>query len=322
MVRKGLLFLLCAVMLAVWCGCKKDGVVLVNTSLRDNPKIGKGEFRWVSQVNRGQQVKIVKEKDEEWYEVQLMDGETKGWIEKKYVHKGEKKIVSFADQTKVFDQPDENSRVIGNLPAGTKAIVTKEKNNWTEVNIRWGLSGWIQKSNYSVDSDVTTKARYEVYISGIGKCFVEASSTLDPATGNYTANKMFDGNPGTAWQEGDSGDGEGEWVEITFPQPSSVSISMINGMAAKDSKYASYGAEGDLYVLNNRVKSMKIEYSIAGAQDNENKVVTLDDDFRDFQDLGTFNNITYIKFEIDGVYRGLKWRDTSIGEIRMVKSQY
>lgn len=320
--NRGLIFLLCAMTLMLFCGCKKDGVVLLNTALRDNPKTAKGEYKWVTQVNRGQVVKIIKEEGDQWYEVQLSDGETKGWIEQKYIHKGEKKIVSFSDQTKMYSQPDENSKVSGTFPAGTKAIVTKEKGDWTEVNIRWGVSGWIQKSNYSLDSDVTNKVRYDVYIAGIGKCSVEASSTLDPSTGTYTVNKMFDGNPGTAWQEGESGDGQGEWIEITFPQPVSVNVSLINGMAMRDSKYAEYGADGDLYLLNSRIKSLRVEAETDGGPGIDQREVSFNDDTREFQDVGTFNNIFKIKLQIDGVFPGLKWNDTSIGEIRIVKAGY
>ncbi|MBN1531533.1 MAG: SH3 domain-containing protein [Spirochaetes bacterium] len=327
MIKKGVLFLVIACALLYAAGCKKEGVVLVNTSLRDNPKVTRGEFKWVKVVNRGQQVTILEEKNDEWYQVQLSDGVTKGWLEKKYVHRGEKKIISFSGETKLLDQPDENSRVLRTLPAGTKAIVLKEKSGWAEVNVRWGLSGWIPQSGYSLDSDATTKAIYEVYISGVGKCEVEASSTLTPQTGAYTANRMFDGNPGTAWQEGEDDDGEGQWVEIRLPEPSSVSISLVNGMAAKDEKYASYGADGDLYLLNNRVKSLRVEYDetdSAGGEgmSTQSKTVTLEDDFRDFQDLGTFHKLIRIRLAIDGVYRGEKWRDTSIGEIRIVKAQY
>ncbi len=326
--KKGIFFALCACVLIFTTGCKKNGVVLIDTALRDNPKTARGEYKWVKGVNRGQVVSILNEKEDQWYEVQLSDGETKGWIEQKYVHKGEKKIISFTELTKIYDQPDENSRVKNTMPVGTKAIVLKEKNNWAEVNVRWGVSGWIPIGAFSVDSDVTPKATYEIYISGIGKCEIEASSTLTPQTGSYTANKMFDGNPATAWQEGEDGDGQGQWVEIRFPEPVSVSVSLINGMVGKDAKFASYGADGDLYLLNNRLKSARVEYTEVGYQEDGGQgektgssVANFEDDFRDFQDVGSFGHISRIKLEIDSVYRGQKWRDTSIGEIRIVKTQ-
>jgi SH3-like domain-containing protein len=319
MAKRALMIILALSFIAI-IGCKKEGVVLVTAGLRDEPKTAKGTYKWLKNVNRGQIVSIVKEKDDEWYQVELPDGITKGWIEQKYVHKGKAVIISFTDQTKLYDQPDLNSKVNGTFPAGTKAIVINDKGDWYNVNVKYGQSGWLQKGSFQQDSQVKSQERYEVYVSGIGKCFVEASSTLADSGGySYTVKNLFDGNPATAWQEGSDGNGEGEWIEVSLPGPSNVNLSMINGMVKKDSKFASYGADGDLYQLNSRVRSMRVEsWDAEGGQ--HTMEVSFEDNYPDYQTIGDFNNVTKIRLVIDGVYSGIKWQDTSVGELKIKKS--
>ena len=300
------------------CG-PKHAVSLLTTSLRDKPKTAKGAFKWVKNVKRGQQFKILeKQKNGEWIKVQLPDGETEGWIQERYVHLGKKFFISFSDKTKLYDQPDPSSKIKKNLAMGTKALVIKEKGDWVKVNVKWRLDGWVKKGSYQ-EGIVESAGIYEVYISGIGKCNVEASSTLpDEAGFTYTVKNLFDKNPGTTWQEGESDSGVGQWVTISFPEPVSIGISLINGFVKKDKKFEKYGAEGDLYVLNNRIKSMKIETFFMN-DDSQNRVVEFEDNIRDYQDAGVYNNVVKIKLIIDGVYKGSKWNDTSIGEIKIQK---
>ena len=44
--------------------CKKEGVTLINTSLRDVPSDRKGAYKWIKDVNRGQVVRIIDEQAE------------------------------------------------------------------------------------------------------------------------------------------------------------------------------------------------------------------------------------------------------------------
>jgi uncharacterized protein YgiM (DUF1202 family) len=317
MFKKMFLISACVIFLFA-IGCKKEGVSLVNAGLRDAPSDQKGKFNWVKGVNRGQVVKIMEEQAEgDWMKVQLPDGDTRGWILKTYIHKGSKKIVEFTDSTRLYDQPDVDSKVKSNLPAGTKAIVLKEKDKWYNVNINFGVDGWVKGDAFKEASEVPAKSLLEVNIPGIGKCSVEASSNLPDSEGyTFGVTNLFDRNAETTWQVGNGG--TGEWIEITFPQPVSISAAMINGFVKVDPKFSVHGADGDLYMLNNRVKSLKVEYWDA-QEKQQGSTVTFEDQLRDYQDAGAYQNVSRIRFIINGVYKGLKWNDTALAEIKIEK---
>ncbi len=314
---KKIYLLLMSLVLIFAFACKKEGVSLIDIGLRDKPSEKKGNFKWVKGINRGQVIKILEEqKDGDWVKVQLPDGISEGWVQKNYVHIGKKYVLEFNKAEKVYDQPDADSKVIMELPEGQKVIVLKTKDKWNYVSVKWGKNGWIKGGTYTIAADTKSQAKNEVYIAGIGKCLVEASSTLEDSGGySYSPTNLFDKNPGTTWQV--SKGGIGEWVEITFPEQVSVSMSIINGFAKVDPKFSEYGASGDLYELNSRVKSLKIEYWGSGGQ--QSSAANFEDGVRDFQDAGSYRNINKIRLTIDSIYKGQKWDDTAIAEIRFNK---
>ncbi len=316
--KKQYLVIALALCALVFSACKKEGVSLITVGLRDQPSEQKGAFKWVKSINRGQVVKILeKQKDGEWMKVQLPDGVTEGWIQKMFIYEGKKEIVEFSDKTKIYDQPDADSKMIAEIPKGTKGLIIGKKGDWTNVSLSWQQKGWVKQGMLKASSDTKSQAVYEVYVQGIGKCMVEASSSIDAdSSKSYLPTNLFDKNPGTTWQEGADGPGIGEWVEITLPDPTNITVAMINGFAKVDPKMASYGADGDLYVLNNRVKSIKVEYW--DASDNKNSQnISFEDEIRDFQDAGHYNGIKKIRFTIDSVYKGQKWQDTCLAEIKI-----
>ena len=297
-------------------GCKKEGVSLVSTGLRDQPTDRKGAFKWINAVNRGQVVTIMQEqKNGDWMKVQLADGVTEGWIRKVYIHKGKKQVIVFTEPAKLYDQPDLDSRIIAALPAGTKALMLRTKDQWYDVSINSGQNGWVKKGTFKKGSDVTSRLRHEVALGEIGRSFVESSSMLPEGGGcTYTVMNLFDKNPGTTWQVGNAG--IGDWVEVTFPEPVSIKVSMINGFVKVDPRFAQYGANGDLYKLNNRVKSMRVEYLDSGGIQRAS-IINFADTMRDYQDAGVYKNVLRIRFIIESVYKGLKWNDTALGELKI-----
>ncbi|OHD64663.1 MAG: hypothetical protein A2176_10165 [Spirochaetes bacterium RBG_13_51_14] len=315
MVKK-MVFGLLSILFLFTAGCKKEGVSLVNAGLRDIPSNLK--YKWVITVNRGQVVKILEEQtDGDWMKVLMPDGETEGWIMKSYIHKGKKRAIVFTDSAPLYEQPDVDSKVRFTITTGTKALVLRQKDLWYNVSITWGREGWVKSGRFKEGIDVKSESRNEVVITGIGTCFVEASSSLPEGGGyTYTAMNLFDKNTGSTWQAGNGG--VGEWVEISFPEPVSVRVSMINGFVKVDPAFSKDGAGGDLYQLNNRVKSLKVE--IWDGQDRrQNATVNFGDQIRDYQDAGIYHNAARIRFTIDRVYKGLKWNDTALAEIRISK---
>jgi hypothetical protein len=143
-----------------------------------------------------------------------------------------------------------------------------------------------------------------------------ASSCLAPQGEiTFTAGNVNDGNPATAWCEGASGDGIGEWLELTFKRRSPgvekndsgvnvTGITMANGYHKNDATWSE----------NNRVKTFRLELN--------GKPVALMK-LKDTQCLQSFSNGPIetlksgdkLRFVIVEVYRGSKYHDTCISDI-------
>lgn len=139
---------------------------------------------------------------------------------------------------------------------------------------------------------------------------ITASSTLREKY-NYIPENITDADPATAWIEGDSGSGEGEWIEILFKKQVNIkSIVIMNGYLKSESTYFE----------NNRIKSCLLQ-GICGTDTVKREYV--------FQDLKShtgifkpageklegFKNVTKIRLIIGSVYKGSKYDDTGFSEI-------
>ncbi|MBD3285554.1 hypothetical protein GF359_03805 [candidate division WOR-3 bacterium] len=84
-----------------------------------------------------------------------------------------------------------------------------------------------------------------------------SSSALEPGKyGTYEAVNVIDGLTSTCWADGTKGNGEGEWIKLTFPKDVTVTrFGMIPG-------YDRYSEDiGDRFYLNLRVKKANLEFS-------------------------------------------------------------
>ncbi len=141
---------------------------------------------------------------------------------------------------------------------------------------------------------------------------LKASSTLAPqGKTNYSASNVCDDDPRTAWVEGNSDYGIGEYLEMEWIPMSDGEISILNGY--QSSKY--------VWENNSRVKMMKV--SVDG---KEVCSIELADAMgvQKFKipglvkttDKGHEYNIGGpIRFTISEVYPGLKYKDTAISGI-------
>lgn len=141
-----------------------------------------------------------------------------------------------------------------------------------------------------------------------------ASSTyqLKNNTGDYSvdANMVVDGNLNTAWNEGASGTGIGEWITL---QPSDgIQRTYTGFMIANGFQYHSYH-KGDRWIKNNRVSSLAV-YA------DKHYIGTFDIlDLYDGYQTVAFPEPVYclsLKFEIKGVVNGVEFSDTCISELR------
>ena len=141
-------------------------------------------------------------------------------------------------------------------------------------------------------------------IQGFDYC---ASSVLKPQYGNtYGPDHLVDENLRTAWVEGKSGHGEGEYVVVDLGKPHQVTgIQIMNG----------YHKNVRLFRANSRVRTLRLAFS-NGSRRN----VTLKDaagvQTVKFPPLET----RWVQFEIRSVYKGRKYKDTAITELRVLTS--
>jgi uncharacterized protein (DUF1330 family) len=131
------------------------------------------------------------------------------------------------------------------------------------------------------------------------------SSALAPAAGNnYGARNLIDGQDSTAWVEGSSGQGVGDFVVIEFPESKSVrGISLHNG----------YAKSSDIYFKNSRVKDIDIAFS-----NGDSLETTLTDTMG--EQLVTFNRpvtAKWLRITIRSVYPGSKYTDAAVNEVRV-----
>lgn len=144
---------------------------------------------------------------------------------------------------------------------------------------------------------------------GGGNYKVKSSSILSSENKTtYDTKNANDLSYKTAWIEGKSGEGVGEYLEYYFKSnsPRITKIIIANGYMKTESTWKN----------NNRVKKLKL--SINGKQFG---ILNLEDSRSDQTfELGTFGHNKngtdlILKFEIAEVYRGDKYNDTAITEI-------
>jgi hypothetical protein len=133
------------------------------------------------------------------------------------------------------------------------------------------------------------------------------ASTILPPTTNYTygPEMVNDDYFNSVWAEGSKGDGIGEFLHYKFSDTYAIqSFEIVNGFSALHKVF------GDLYFLNNRVKSLRIEF------EDGVETVVFNDRVKGYQTV-TFNRIhksSWAKIKIQSVYKGKKWDDTCIAE--------
>lgn len=135
---------------------------------------------------------------------------------------------------------------------------------------------------------------------------VVASSVLSPQGSNtYGVQNLYDCNHETAWVEGVSGHGVGQWIEYQGVRGDQITaIKILNGYVKSDKSWND----------NARVKLLKVTCNgkplcILELQ-NSRSLQTFG-----LQWAGDCSHINKLRFEILEVYPGTKYQDTVISEI-------
>lgn len=133
----------------------------------------------------------------------------------------------------------------------------------------------------------------------------ESSSTLSAQQGNsYNASNVFDGNTSTAWAEGSSSNGTGEYIKVNLSSSQVVTmIEMVNGYAKSD----------EIYYKNCRVKKAELEFSDGSIQNVEFADATTSIQKVKIVPVET----NFVKITIKEVYAGNSYSDLCISEIEL-----
>jgi hypothetical protein len=135
---------------------------------------------------------------------------------------------------------------------------------------------------------------------------VTASSSFSSGDGSrhYPPEDAFDGNPATAWNNGDGGPGRGQWLEVRFDGPRGVErIRMGAGFDPESGR-------GDAFPRNSHVKRVRILFDgghpLVRDVGNDDRVAV-------FENVGV--TATTVRFVFEDVWEGTRWPQLAISEI-------
>ncbi|MGR3677265.1 MAG: NADase-type glycan-binding domain-containing protein [Paracoccaceae bacterium] len=139
--------------------------------------------------------------------------------------------------------------------------------------------------------------------TGFGDVMLCGSSYLDPQSGNtYYPRNLVDVDQTTAWVEGVSGTGEGEYVTFSFDTPRTIrSLQLENGYAKSQKAFRDNASVRHL--------TLTASNGYTNVLALENRMGLQQIDFDELLD------VEWIQLRIRSTYRGARWADTAITEI-------
>ncbi len=145
----------------------------------------------------------------------------------------------------------------------------------------------VDSASNSAIASVTSSSHLEEYYADTGYL-------------HHIAENVIDGSDSTAWIEGVSGDGVGEWIQLDLDGEY-----VLNGLEIENG----YWKSAELYSKNGRVKSLRLTFS-----DGSSQTFSLNDEFGVLQTIALDAPVvtSSIKIEILEVYPGNKYDDTCI----------
>lgn len=141
---------------------------------------------------------------------------------------------------------------------------------------------------------------------------VVSSGFLKGKNEDYRPEYMVDHDPHTWWTPNPYRDGKGAYIELDF-----VEETMINGFEIwAGSHQPNYPEYGNIFKLNNRAKSGRLEFS--NGETIEFKLADVDN----WQAvIFPPKKTSYIRLRIDEVYKGEKWNDLCISEFKALSNE-
>lgn len=132
---------------------------------------------------------------------------------------------------------------------------------------------------------------------------IASSQAAEDSDGNYSVVNLMDGISDSMWCEGEeSSDGTGEWLDVRFGQPQTVSeLSLVNGM----------GGSLSVWMRGNRTTEATLEFSDGSKETIKIKNVVMP------QKVSFSPKMTSsVKVIFESIVKGTKYNDLCISEAR------
>ena len=172
-------------------------------------------------------------------------------------------------------------------------------------NIRVAVPSGGHSSTSSSKSGQATYAYYPASQLTVGASSELKSSNTSSGRCYYKPKYTLDNNLQTAWSEGVSGYGIGQYIEYTFPETVKLAaLKIANG----------YQKSIDLYQSNGRIKKARLDFD-----NNQSHLVSLNDAVGwQRLDLPKIYNTRKVRLTITEAYPGGKYQDVLNSEIKFL----
>lgn len=197
-----------------------------------------------------------------------------------------------------------DGEMINEIKDKSRVDIISESNNEVLIEVQLFEESeeeyWISQIVLEVNND-NYKVQDIKELDYISDKEIVSSSNLE----KYPVSNAFDFDIDTSWAEAKNQEGVGEWINIKFNNVESIhGIDILNG----------YSGSEELYYANNRVKKIKIEfydgYVIEKELEDQIPFILQRIDFERRES-------DYIKITVLDIYKGNKYNDTCISEIRI-----
>lgn len=180
-------------------------------------------------------------------------------------------------------------------------------------------TGYLPKDNYIVTAKINNESEYGItlesiknYNSEISKFDkVKASSELNEDSTIYSADNATDDDLSTAWIEGTSGYGIGEYLLYESNEEVSISGLVITNGYAKTQQILNDNA---------KVRMLELQFSDGSKFQCELNEYPSILGYSDYISFGKEIKTKSVKVSILEIYEGLAYKDTGISELHFVKS--
>lgn len=134
---------------------------------------------------------------------------------------------------------------------------------------------------------------------------VSASSFISNRRSQHAPERAFDGDPATAWNENESGPGDGSWIGATFSGEVTVRrVTLTTGYDSISQRH------GDLFGLNSHLRRVRISFDGGHAVERD-----VGEDQRTLVLDGLDVRTRTLRIEAISVWAGTRWADLCISEV-------